>query len=209
MNCIKNRSELINSLIKKNGYKSYLEIGLDDPNSNYNKIKCEHKVSVDPYVDDNGFEVGREVPSELTYMETSDVFFSHNTENFDIIFIDGLHTEEQAGRDIINSLKFLNKGGVVLCHDTLPYTEEMQIVPRIQVCWVGDVWKSISELYKQSIMYSTIDFETGVTIIDYNENAKYLDYLDKSKLNYSDFCSHRDYIMHVVPFCVFCKKYLL
>lgn len=209
MNCIKNRSELINSLIKKNGYKSYLEIGLDDPNSNYNKIKCEHKVSVDPYVDDNGFEVGREVPSELTYMETSDVFFSHNTEKFDIIFIDGLHTEEQAGRDIINSLKFLNKGGVVLCHDTLPYTEEMQIVPRIQACWVGDVWKSISELYKQSIMYSTIDFETGVTIIDYNENAKYLDYLDKSKLNYSDFCSHRDYIMHVVPFCVFCKKYLL
>ena len=39
---------------------------------------------------------------------------------FDVIFIDGLHEYEQCQRDCLNSMKFLNDGGIILFHDFLP-----------------------------------------------------------------------------------------
>jgi predicted O-methyltransferase YrrM len=205
---LKHRYDLINALIEKNGYKSYLEIGLDNPNLNYNYINCEHKVSVDPFENDEGFETNRKIPEELTNRETSDDFFAHNTEKFDIIFIDGLHVEEQVGRDIINSLKCLNKGGVILVHDTLPWTEEMQKVPREEAFWTGDVWKAVSELYKQNIDYVSIDFETGISIINYNEKSELLEYPEPSKLTYDGYCNYKYHIMHIIHFNDFLKFYL-
>jgi hypothetical protein len=44
-----NRWDVINILIRKNDYKSYLEVGTQNPNSNFNKIEAEHKVSIDPF----------------------------------------------------------------------------------------------------------------------------------------------------------------
>jgi hypothetical protein len=44
-----NRWDVINTLIRKNNYKSYLEVGTQDPNSNFCKIEAEHKVSIDPF----------------------------------------------------------------------------------------------------------------------------------------------------------------
>lgn len=205
---LNNRHDLINALIEKNGYKSYLEIGLDNPNTNFNHINCEHKVSVDPFENDNGFEVDREIPEELTNRETSDSFFSHNTEKFDIVFIDGLHVEDQVGRDIINSLKCLNKGGVILCHDALPWSEDMQKVPRIQEFWLGSVWKAIAELYKQNITYCSLEFETGIAIIQYNEKSEILEYPEPSELTYDDYSMHKNHIMHIIDFNEFLKLYL-
>ena len=40
------RTDIINYLIWKQGYRSYLEIGLDDPEPNFTKIRCELKESV-------------------------------------------------------------------------------------------------------------------------------------------------------------------
>ena len=51
---------------------------------------------------------------------TSDEFFKKNRQNFDIIFLDGLHTYEQTIKDIDNGLRFLNTSGVILVHDCLP-----------------------------------------------------------------------------------------
>jgi len=42
------RTDIINSLIGKIEAKSYLEIGVREPEGNYNKIVCENKVAVDP-----------------------------------------------------------------------------------------------------------------------------------------------------------------
>ena len=44
-----NRTEIINRLIEKSNYKNYLEIGLDNPDNNYNHIVCENKECVDPF----------------------------------------------------------------------------------------------------------------------------------------------------------------
>jgi len=123
-----NRVDVINNLISQNKYKFYLEIGCDD-NWCFDRIVVDHKVGVDP-------EKGG------TLRMTSDDFFSQNTEMFDIIFVDGLHHADQVYKDIENSVKILNPGGVILVHDVNPLDEGMQIVPRIQIAWTGDVWKA-------------------------------------------------------------------
>ena len=110
-------------------YNSYLEIGCDR-NQSFSNIKIEKRIGVDPV------EGG-------THKMTSDHFFSINKDNFDIIFIDGLHEYTQVMKDIKNSLKVLNKEGIILLHDCLPRTIWNQITPRLNSDWNGDVWKSI------------------------------------------------------------------
>ena len=123
------RYEIIQTIIDLKNYKSYLEIGCDK-NQSFSNIKVKKRIGVDP------IEGG-------THKMTSDIFFQKNKENFDIIFIDGLHEYHQVMRDIKNSLNFLNNNGVILLHDCLPRTIWNQITPRINSDWNGDVWKSI------------------------------------------------------------------
>ena len=86
-----NRIQIINNLIKKNNYKSYLEIGVNtpaQPGYSHDSIHVEIKHGVDPNV-------------ETTYkMESDDFFKNHISQKYDIIFVDGLHLFEQAHRDI-------------------------------------------------------------------------------------------------------------
>ena len=91
-----NRVSIINSLIEKNNYKTYLEIGVRNPDDCLNHINCELKHGVDPGVEGN---------YPVTFNMTSDEFFEINKSTYDIIFIDGLHIDEQVERDIINGLK--------------------------------------------------------------------------------------------------------
>jgi hypothetical protein len=202
-----NRTDIINSLIKKYNYKSYLEIGLDNPNHNYNLIDCELKECVDPYFEDdhkNGYDnkldkkFMEETLKILTYRMTSDEFFNQNKKKYDIIFIDGLHTKEQVSRDIINSLKCLNLNGKIVVHDCLPGNETMQIVPRKQAGWCGDVWKAIPELKKQNIKYKVVDCDYGVGIIDYYRFHKNLQYINTFENEWKDFVNNRNELLNVI-----------
>ena len=123
------RVEIIQKIIKKQSYKSYLEIGCDN-DENFSKISLNNKVGVDPL-------------KGGTLRMTSDEFFKNNKDYFDIIFLDGLHTYEQTIKDIDNSLKVLNDKGVIIIHDCLPKKIWNQIVPRMYGHWNGDVWKAI------------------------------------------------------------------
>ena len=56
-------------------------------------------------------------------MEIEDVpaiTFLKNTKKFDVIFIDGLHEYYQIRKDVINSLKYLDKNGYIVIHDLFP-----------------------------------------------------------------------------------------
>lgn len=125
------RYNIINKLIEKYDYKSYLEIGVRN-GMTFNKVHIDQKESVDP----------NELNS--TYKVTSDVFFKKYPEkSYDIIFIDGLHHTDQVDRDIINSINSLNTNGTIVLHDCNPIKKEHQIVPKQCNIWNGDVWKSI------------------------------------------------------------------
>ena len=127
---------------------------------------------------------------------------------YDIIFIDGLHTERQCGKDIINGLKHLNEGGYIVVHDCLPKFKELQMVPRQHQEWNGDVWKCIPELTKQFIEYEVVDCDYGCGVIKYTPDWKYLHYLDKSIYDWEDFEKNRNKLMHVISEQEFLEKYI-
>lgn len=159
------RTETINYIIQKKGFKSYLEIGTQY-GWNYDLINIELKECCD--VDDTYHE--------MTYVMSSDEMFAKMPldKKYDIIFIDGLHNELYVHRDIINSLKHLNPGGIICVHDVLPqkfYTSTEKIIPEIDGTWNGDVWKAIVNLQNLNIEYYTIhNNDSGLTIIKYLDN---------------------------------------
>jgi len=149
------RTQLINALIFKNNYKSYLEIGVNVQNDNWTHIQAEFKHGVDPNVD-------------TTYRMTSDEFFAkHIPQKYDIIFVDGLHLFEQAHRDILNSLSNLNENGTIVVHDCNPLEEITQRRSQVSVAWLGDVWKAILKLRIEEPLISidTVNTDTGCGII--------------------------------------------
>jgi len=134
---------ILNTLIKSNKYKTYLEIGVDLGNT-HKGIVCERKVSVDP----------SKKYTDLMFQETSDDFFAHNKETFDLIFIDGLHVSDQVIKDFYNSLVILNEGGTIVMHDLIPAKESDQTRERTAVQWMGDVWKAWIQLRREEKDFS-------------------------------------------------------
>jgi hypothetical protein len=177
------RLDMINYFIKKNDYKSYLEIGCDK-NQIFSQITLSKKIGVDPYSGGN-------------VRKTSDDFFKENAEKFDLIFIDGLHVYEQVKKDIINSINFLNKEGVILVHDCLPDTIGKQAVPRYKMQWNGDVWKAIVDLrQRDDLEIHTCFVDQGIGIIKKQINSSILKINKKTQdLKFSDFYhNHKEYL---------------
>jgi len=150
-----NRTDIINYYIAKTNAKSYLEIGISG-GENFAKIICNNKVGVDP-----------SPTSPATIHLTSDDFFIENKNSFDVIFIDGLHHADQVEKDILNSLNVLNDGGVIVCHDMKPETEDAQIIPYRGGEWNGDCWRAFVSLRqtRSDLEMFTIDCDQGVSVI--------------------------------------------
>jgi hypothetical protein len=148
------RELILNKLIHKNGYKSYLEIGVQS-GWLFSRIVCDNKVGVDPV----------KIFDSLTYNMTSDDFFAQNSEKFDIVFIDGLHHHEQVIKDFENSLACLNIDGLILFHDCNPTIEEWQAREPVVSEWTGDCWKAIVQIrqnYDFHILTVNCDYGVGI-----------------------------------------------
>ena len=157
------RFDVINYLISKNNYKSFLEIGTQ-AKINFSSIDIERKVCVDP-----------DLNSEADYKITSDEYFENYFEKFDIILIDGLHHADVVYRDIINSLNRLNLGGCIVVHDVIPYSYEAQVIPLQKasdmgtIAWNGDVWKAWIKLKSErsDLDMKCVNTDHGCGIINY------------------------------------------
>ena len=147
-----NRIALVNLLISKKRNPAYLEIGCHS-NNLFDSIPCLQKTGVDP-------------ASGGTVRETSDAFFEKNSQLFDVVFIDGLHTYEQVHRDVVNSIRFLKPGGFIALHDMLPGSWMEHHVPRICEEWTGDTWKVAFELaHSKSIDFIIAKIDHGVGVL--------------------------------------------
>jgi hypothetical protein len=205
-----NRIDIINALIEKHNYKTYLEIGVRD-GSCFNAIKCENKTGVDP-----------DPASAATHYITSDDFFEsmpyfqrpytikdNNGERtfnipqkFDIIFIDGLHHSDQVVKDILNSLNFLSEGGTIVMHDCLPTSEFMQQIPMQPSHneWTGDVWKAFVRLRSTrndlEMFVVDIDWGCGVITRGQQETLMIAATTPDHTLSYTDFVQHKEVWMN-------------
>ena len=184
------RFEIIQDIIDFKKYDSYLEIGCDR-NQSFSNIKIKKRVGVDPV------EGG-------THKMTSDHFFSINKDNFDIIFIDGLHEYSQVMKDIKNSLRFLNKEGVILLHDCLPRTIWNQITPRLNSDWNGDVWKSIVHCRTlENIDTYTFIADRGIGLIFPRKNNNLVKFEKKvnfKNLTFKQYFIKHEYLMNTIHY---------
>ena len=202
------RTDIINHLIQLRGYKSYLEIGVADPNDNYYKINCVNKECCDPYIQegemvDSGMYLSKETLNNfLTYHMTSDEMFEQMEKNktYDIIFIDGFHEKNQVMRDIKNSMNHLSTNGVIICHDNLPSSEITSRPIRETLEWYGDVWKATYSLIKNNptLNIQVIDADTGCAVIEY-KNPLEIDF-NLIDVEYNDIhgSTDRDMYMNVI-----------
>jgi len=181
------RLEIIQKIIYKKKYKKYLEIGCDNDYV-FSKIKIDDKIGIDPVSGGN-------------IRKTSDDFFLFNDKKFDIIFIDGLHQYDQVKKDIENSLKFLNSGGVIILHDCLPSSYFQQAIPRSQFKWTGDIWKAIVEMRtKEYLDTYTCYADMGLGIIFNRPNINMLktDIKNFKKLKFKNFYHNYKIYMNII-----------
>lgn len=121
-------AEMINSLAKMYNARYYLEIGVRF-GATFFDVSIQHKTGIDPnfVFDINKYKNDKDIN---LFSLTSDEFFTEiisdyrkfytNEIKYDIIFIDGLHTFQQAMNDFINSLKFSHDNTIWIFDDTVP-----------------------------------------------------------------------------------------
>lgn len=168
--------------------ENYLEIGVST-GSSFIPIQAKRKWGVDPaYYLTWKRRLKYRVWSSLGLKEerlfrmTSDDFFARNQKmlsvyGVDVCLVDGLHTYDQALRDVLNTLTYLKPSGVILLHDCNPITELMARpanriedlfdVPDWDGSWSGDVWKAIAHLraLRRDLEVFVFDCDTGIGVV--------------------------------------------
>ena len=154
------RTDVINGIIEARHYTAYVEIGVRNPQDNYDNIRCEHKEGVD---------VAASSAANL-FVGTSDEWFAQEDyENKrDCYFIDGDHSEEQVRKDVRNALRHLAHGGTIIMHDCYPQTEEATaaVKPDNGYAWNGRAYRVFIEARRRKDLQTyCIDCDHGLGIM--------------------------------------------
>lgn len=169
-----NRIDVINELIERNGYTTYLEIGVHKGEC-FEAVRARVKACVDPC---------SEFPA--THKMTSDEFFATNTERYDIVFIDGLHEKYQVLRDVEHALQRLNDGGTIVLHDCSPPDARAAQRDDYGGVWCGTVYQAAILLKaRPDIHVRVLDCDLGVGIV--------------TPVGFEEFSRNREALIGLVP----------
>ena len=194
------RTSVINHLVNKHSLDNYLEIGVRD-GRNYDKILAKNKTGVDPFPTKN---------INGLHKLTSNDFFKINKTKFDLIFIDGLHLEQQVDKDIEGCLKILSNDGFIIMHDCSPPTEfhqrENYEVDGKFPPWNGTVWKSFAKLRINNINLNLccVDCDWGIGII---RKKKQKNFKFSGDLNFNFLDNNRQKLLNLISVEDFIKNY--
>ena len=167
------RTEIINFLLSLyHEDTKYLEIGVRNPERNFNHIKATKKYSVDPGVEFKENPVDFRITSDEFFQKLSTNELLSNDIQFHVIFIDGLHLAPQVDKDITNALKYIKDDGFIVLHDCNPPTEwharesfEFHSTPA-QKKWNGTTWKAFLKWrFNPSVNSCCVDTDWGVGIL--------------------------------------------
>lgn len=167
------RTKVINYLISTfSGDVNYLEIGVRNPNHNFNKINAVNKFSVDPGVEFKENPVDFKLTSDDFFCKLEKGEILSKEQKFNVIFIDGLHLADQVERDIENALKFISEDGFIILHDCNPPTEwharecyDYDLTPAKQY-WNGTTWKAfVKARQRKGLSSCCIDTDWGTGIL--------------------------------------------
>ena len=196
-----NRTGILNYLIMVHKLSHYLEIGVRDPRYNYNKIKAKVKDGIDP-------DPKSTAPTKMT----SDAYFARMDEDFNwrkesrgfhIVFIDGLHVEAQADKDVANAIKHTPPNGIIVLHDCNPKTRWHQrsydAYTEKSGEWNGTVWRTFAKLRmtREDLFMYTVDTDFGVGII-HKGGRQDMFRLDNDPFNFTTFDKRRASLLRLV-----------
>ncbi|WP_323785561.1 class I SAM-dependent methyltransferase [Thalassovita sp.] len=142
-------------------------------------LKAAGKVAVDP-----GFRfdpIARAEPTAQFFAMTSDEWFAQTPVRpmFEVIYIDGLHTQEQTLRDLLNATERLVPDGVIIIDDVIPSNPEAAL-PDQAACyeirdqqgnpsraWMGDVFRLLYfiETFMQSWTFEVVSENHGQAVL--------------------------------------------
>jgi hypothetical protein len=230
-----NRISILQEIIRRTKAKTYVEIGVSKGDL-FCSIRAPRKIGIDPVnnlpkaLTSRGYtwptriqgEYSRwlarlkreesrffELPSDDFFVRVPHIFSEHK---IDVAFVDGLHTYEQAYRDVENCLKYLAPGGVILMHDCNPATEAAGVrahsveeaasknVPGWEGFWCGDVWKAVVQLRtRPDLDVFVLDCDFGVGVITRSDNPSPLA-IDPAKIadmTYQEFAADRTRLLNL------------
>ena len=170
------RINLINYLVQQRNYESYLEITQNGISWEIAHVQCATK--------------------RLNFPLSSNEFFSSHHDFYDIIFIDGLHTEEQVAKDIQHALQRLKINGMIILHDCMPpdaWHQRSYEDYKEGENWNGTVWKAVLREFNRSHYQCTLlDMDWGCGIIDTANTQLALNRKMPEELDYS---MHYDWLL--------------
>jgi hypothetical protein len=206
-------SDLINSLVHLRQFRGlYLEVGVEN-GLTFESVRLRQRVGVDPQP---RFRATFLTPWIKFHRLTSDAFFEKNTQFFDIIYLDGLHTAEQTLKDFHNAMKWLSKEGVIVIDDTIP-SDMYSAVPNQQeayrlrrefgnstnTSWHGDVFKVVnvvSSFMGESLNLATIvSLDNPKTIVWRKTNDSRIDWEPRNFFEKLDQMDYETTFSHGIP----------
>ncbi|MDI6742629.1 MAG: class I SAM-dependent methyltransferase [Smithella sp.] len=217
------RIKVVQDIINRKKSTNYLEIGVLAGDA-FLRIKSRRKWAVDPdfmispakkirYYFKNPYNI----LNKYFRME-SDVFFDTQMPmlseyGIDVAFVDGLHTFEQSLQDVQNTLKYLNKNGVIVLHDCNPVSEAAAYPatsiaqvrkinpPGFDGIWNGDVWKTIAYLRatRKDLRVFVLDCDFGLGVVTQGAPENMLDYSADAvqNLSYRDLSENRKSLLNL------------
>jgi SAM-dependent methyltransferase len=183
------RAEIINAALGhsqsalNNERTAYLEIGCK-VDGTFRLIKADHKVGVD-------------IASGGTVRMSSDDYFAQNTEQFDVIFIDGCHHHDFVMRDFVNATKCLKLGGFILIHDCNPITRDHE---KPDGC--GTSWRAFIHIRNRPDVDAIVcAFDHGLSVVRLRPNKHQLAvFTSMEDLTYDDLENNRRVWLNVQPY---------
>jgi hypothetical protein len=212
------RIDVVRSVVAAIGAQRYLEIGVRDGEC-FDAIAVPTRIAVDPQF---RFRPPlrarlrtrlRRTTGTLYFALTSDAFFSAHGKRLaplDVAFVDGLHTYEQAHRDVVHCLELLSDEGVVIVHDCSPRSEAAA-APTLATAarsegfvgeWNGDVYKAIVRLRtRDDLRVDVLDCDQGIGIVRRGAPGLRLDLSvrDVARLRYEDLDRDRERLLGLRP----------
>ena len=202
------RTSIINFILSQfHKETSYLEIGVRNPDHNFNHICSNNKYSVDPGLE---FE-----ENPVDFKLTSDDFFQKLGTNeilspeikFDVIFIDGLHLAEQVDRDIKNAMNYIKEDGFIVLHDCNPPTEwharteyDYHYSPAGKF-WNGTTWKAFLKWrFNPDIQSCCINSDWGVGVLSKNHEIGSSIQPTNFFYEFSDLIANRTAYLNLISF---------
>ena len=177
------RAEVVQSFLDLFTAPRYLEIGVDFGDT-FHELRASSKVAVDPQFKFDANQAQAKNLNSKYHSLTSDQFFEGFTDKhteFDVIYIDGLHTYEQTLRDLMNAIVFLPQDGIIIIDDVIPssYSASLPVLDDVfflrrmvtfeaaDGSWMGDVYKLVFFVaaFLQQFSYATVSDNHGQLVL--------------------------------------------